>query len=464
MEKTKKAYCVAVASGHSETHFLACKRSKNPSNLNDLEFVRHHKGLSLNLHWVSEQERKKRFKDGLLEVIPEANLDDCYVCLSMPGISTETHLEDALTLLTQFPQFENINGKEINSSNKISIVDDTVSGLIAGIGSLKGVCAFSGMGSSVFNGLTLSSLPSVAARPHKIDGYGPLLGDRGSGFKISVELLSKSLIVFEKENAENLLGIKPKHRDRTQNTKNAHKTKQHQPPNKDVKDVLDLLSIVDPKLDYNNCQKWFDQLIEDSARSQTKSILKWLHDKHPKIEEEMRCNPEIKKTLDQVNIDSEPMPWYVRIANLNKEVCKVIDEKLKKEEINSKNFGEPGSWTDLACTALSRGAIEMANSTRIAILSSNDHEKTPIVCQGGMMTRSEFYFQEFKRVLSGFRREIIRSPFPPVIGALAIAIKQNNSPPDYKKEYEAIQKLDQLKQFKKEHPENKAHYCIGPTD
>jgi hypothetical protein len=71
-----------------------------------------------------------------------------------------------------------------------------------------------------------------------------------------------------------------------------------------------------------------------------------------------------------------------------------------------------------------------------------------------MMRKSEFYFQEFKRVFSGLRREIFRSPYPPVIGALAVAIKQNNAPPNYVKEFKAIKNLDDLKSLRKEHPEN----------
>jgi N-acetylglucosamine kinase-like BadF-type ATPase len=433
MARTKKTYCVAVASGHRETHFLACTRSPDPSKL-ALKFLNETKGRSLNLHSVSEQERRNRFKDGLLEVIDEKNLDDCYVCLSMPGISTEKHLLDAKKLLTQFDQL-----READTS---SIVDDTVAGLIAGIGSLEGVCVFSGSGSSVFNGLGLSSLPEIALRPQKIDGYGPLLGDRGSGFKITVELLSKSLIVAEHNEARRALGYS----------------------STDANEVWQLLSRQDPSLEeLGNCQAWFDQLIENSTRSQIKRILEWLETKHPAIKKELleavdlgersqHTDPDLIKKNPQDT--QEPTPWYVRIAHLNEKVMKAIDLQYNEKKISLHNFGEPGSWTDLACTALSRAAIEMANSTRIAMHASDDQKKIKIVCQGGMMRKSEFYFQEFKRVFSGLRREIFRSPYPPVIGALAVAIKQNNAPPNYVKEFKAIKNLDDLKSLRKEHPEN----------
>lgn len=435
MERTKKTYCVAVASGHSETHFLACTRSPDPSKLH-LTFLKKTKGRSLNLHSVSEQERKDRFRDGLLEVIDEKNLDDCYVCLSMPGISLQKHLDDAQKLLSQFGQ--------LREADTRSIVDDTVAGLIAGIGSLEGVCAFSGSGSSVFNGLALPKLPEIALRPNKIDGYGPLLGDRGSGFKITVELLSKSLLAREHNEARRALGYS----------------------STDDNEVWDLLSLKDPSLDKEgNCQVWFDQLIENSTRSQIKWILDWLEKKHPAIKKELLTaidlgelskNKNSGKEKTKPQDDQEPRPWYVRIAHLNEKVIEAIDIEFKEKRISSSNFGEPGSWTDLACTALSRAAIEMANSTRIAMHASDDQKKIKIVCQGGMMRRSEFYFHEFKRVFSGLRREIIRSPYPPVIGALAVAIKQNNTPPNYLKEYEAMGKLDELISFRNEHPENRS--------
>jgi N-acetylglucosamine kinase-like BadF-type ATPase len=62
------------------------------------------------------------------------------------------------------------------------IIDDTWAGLVAGLGSLQGTCAFVGNGASVFVGCR-----GTSGRNHKLDGWGPVIGDRGSATQIGIE-------------------------------------------------------------------------------------------------------------------------------------------------------------------------------------------------------------------------------------------------------------------------------------
>ncbi|MBL9166680.1 MAG: hypothetical protein JNN07_02990 [Verrucomicrobiales bacterium] len=67
---------------------------------------------------------------------------------------------------------------------KFLVADDTWAGLLAGVFSYKGMCAFAGTGASVFVGD--GGIPNCGNR--KIDGWGPIIGDFGSGFQLVVDL------------------------------------------------------------------------------------------------------------------------------------------------------------------------------------------------------------------------------------------------------------------------------------
>lgn len=371
-------FCVGIASGHRETRYVSCRIADN--FLSDL---REHVGKSLSLHSVSMEERKGRLKQGVGEVATDSDLRDAFACLSMPGISHPKHLSDAKDLLTAIPALAEAN----------LVLDDTITGLIAGIGNLKGICAFSGSGSSVFNGNDLVLPPEIAPRPNKIDGYGPLLGDRGSGFKISVELLSKSLNLWDID-ASRLNSLKAQ-------TDSEQFLDQRN-------ELYDWLVEVDPQLeDVLATQVWFDTLIANSVPKE---------------------NPKAEGSTSQGDLglgDTKDLPWAVRLAHLNRHAIQQVDKALANGNLDRINIESPFSALSIASAAISRAAIEMANSTRIALTGLPDEAALPIVCQGGVFQNSQFYFDEYRRAMTGYMGPIFRSAFLPVVGALSTSVAQD---------------------------------------
>lgn len=67
------------------------------------------------------------------------------------------------------------------------IVDDTWAGLVAGALTLKGTCAIAGTGASVFVGLG----KKPTGWQGKLDGWGSIIGDYGSGFQLAVDMFRK---------------------------------------------------------------------------------------------------------------------------------------------------------------------------------------------------------------------------------------------------------------------------------
>jgi N-acetylglucosamine kinase-like BadF-type ATPase len=138
-------------------------------------------GESLNLHTYSPAVVVVRLKRLLNDLsvrigINASRLQDRTrrMVLALPGAATETD-----QLLTEFCIHQN-GWRDVS---KYTVVDDTWAGLYAGTFSASGVCAFAGTGASVFIGLG-NFRPG---RLHKIDGWGPVLGDHGSGFQLVVD-------------------------------------------------------------------------------------------------------------------------------------------------------------------------------------------------------------------------------------------------------------------------------------
>jgi N-acetylglucosamine kinase-like BadF-type ATPase len=75
------------------------------------------------------------------------------------------------------------NGWNSGTQN-YQVVDDTWAGLLGGALSYAGTCAFSGTGASVYVG----DPEAFKGKPNKIDGWGPIIGDFGSGFQLAVEM------------------------------------------------------------------------------------------------------------------------------------------------------------------------------------------------------------------------------------------------------------------------------------
>ena len=67
---------------------------------------------------------------------------------------------------------------------EIKVIDDTWAGLIAGACSLRGTCAFAGTGASVYVGTGRTPKGWLG----KVDGWGPFIGDFGSGFQLAIDM------------------------------------------------------------------------------------------------------------------------------------------------------------------------------------------------------------------------------------------------------------------------------------
>lgn len=325
-------------------------------------------------------ERKARLRKGFEKVGTDSDLRHAFACLSMPGISHPNHLSEAKNLLTAIPALAKAN----------LVLDDTITGLIAGIGNLKGICAFSGSGSSVFNGNDLVLPPEIAPRPNKIDGYGPLLGDRGSGFKISIELLSKSLNLWDID-ASKLNSL------RTQTDSEQNLSQRNE--------LYDWLVEEDSQLeDVLATQVWFDTLIANSVPG-----------KDPATEG--------SASVRELNLgEASRLPWAVRLAHLNRHAIQQVDKALSNGNLARAKSESPISALSIASAAISRAAIEMANSTRIALTGLPDETTLPIVCQGGVFQNSQYYFEEYRRAMAGYEGKIFRSAFHPVVGALTASV------------------------------------------
>ena len=104
--------------------------------------------------------------------------------LSLPGAATEDDQRQALRCLER-------SGWPL--PHNVRIVDDTWAALVGGALTTEGVCAVSGTGCSVFVGVG----GFETSRERKIDDWGPLLGDRGSGFELATKLLRLVLLSYD---------------------------------------------------------------------------------------------------------------------------------------------------------------------------------------------------------------------------------------------------------------------------
>lgn len=167
---------VGVSSGHTSSIAVAAEDSR---------IVGVTKDASLNRHNYSHADVTARLKTLLSELanhIGFASLGELgdtasRLVVSLPGVTTKVDLEMAELCVRHAGWTE----------PSFSVVDDTWAGLIGGMIRPKGICAFAGTGSSVF--VNLGDFPP--GKPYKLDGWGALLGDFGSGFRLSIRLFEQ---------------------------------------------------------------------------------------------------------------------------------------------------------------------------------------------------------------------------------------------------------------------------------
>lgn len=168
---------IAISGGHSKSTAVAADAHFRV--LAVAEIV----GRSVNHHMYHQSEVEEAIialHDKLLEkmnIHRTVNLFNIVhrIACSIAGAATESD-----RLLTEIC-FAGA-GWELFRKN-LTVVDDTWAGLLAGTLASNGICGFSGTGSSVYVGTG----SRFDGRPFKTDGWGAILGDRGSGFQLAVD-------------------------------------------------------------------------------------------------------------------------------------------------------------------------------------------------------------------------------------------------------------------------------------
>ena len=145
-------------------------------------------GEGVNLHHTTPDQATTIIKALVAKLnIGDTTIDRCVLVL--PGVSTSADLDDANELLRRI-----IDGKSVKARR---VIDDTIAALIANTGTMNGVVAIAGSGASVFCGGNLRRPPSPACWPYKMDGWGPILGDRGGGTYVGFLLLQRTCQSFD---------------------------------------------------------------------------------------------------------------------------------------------------------------------------------------------------------------------------------------------------------------------------
>jgi N-acetylglucosamine kinase-like BadF-type ATPase len=140
------------------------------------------KGDGLNLHTVPHLKLASR-TGALLEnladrisITPiELKAQTSKLVLAVPGaeIPYGQRLAEACLFLNDW-----------TDRSQFFIVDDTWAGLIGGALRRRGICAFAGTGAAVYVGLG----EFAANKRQKIDGWGHILGDYGSGYQLALKM------------------------------------------------------------------------------------------------------------------------------------------------------------------------------------------------------------------------------------------------------------------------------------
>jgi len=116
---------------------------------------------------------------------PNGFLPEDRLVLALPGVATKRDFKNARGCVAA-------SGSPISPAN-VHVIDDTFAGLIAASQSTQGICAFAGAGASVYMGTPSGEFrrSTDTCKPFKRDGFGPMLGDHGSGFELAMSALRK---------------------------------------------------------------------------------------------------------------------------------------------------------------------------------------------------------------------------------------------------------------------------------
>ena len=140
------------------------------------------KGPGVNYHEIGASKASATLSKLLQEALQAARArpDECRgVCLGLAGVGRD---QDRAILL---PVFDNLFGKD-----KYELMSDAEIALVSGTLSESGIIVLAGTGSMIFG-------RTENRREGRIGGYGPLLSDEGSGYRIAVEALRAILRSFD---------------------------------------------------------------------------------------------------------------------------------------------------------------------------------------------------------------------------------------------------------------------------
>lgn len=177
-------YMIAIAGGHRKTHALALRDNEvvafvpldKPLNLHSVEPAKVTATLEEIVRLLVEKLRVNGHGD--VNDFDLVNDKQNRVVLSLPGVSSCEDRKKGFYFL-----------KTAGCANRgiIRVVDHTWSGLVGGLLRERGICAFAGSGASVFLGVDGFKL----GKEYKLDGFGVIIGDFGSGFRMAVRLLER---------------------------------------------------------------------------------------------------------------------------------------------------------------------------------------------------------------------------------------------------------------------------------
>lgn len=169
---------IAVSSGHHASHAVA---------IDGAQLIGLASGESLSRHCFSERTVLDRLKSLIESLrVQVVGPDSAAVpwksgrfFLSLPGVATKDDERRVESLMKK-------SGWPVGDNANFS--DDTWTGLVAGLRRLDGICAFAGTGASV---LVSHGPDEFRGKPFKLDGWGPMIGDFGSGFRLVMRLLEE---------------------------------------------------------------------------------------------------------------------------------------------------------------------------------------------------------------------------------------------------------------------------------
>jgi len=130
------------------------------------------RGPGANLQAQGELEVEKVLHEVMEEALGDAEIRPAAICLGIAGVDRDDQLQTVRAIM-----------RRISRTSRVLVVNDALIALVAGAGDSPGIVVISGTGSIVYG----RNARNEAARA---GGWGPIVGDEGSGFWIGRGALS----------------------------------------------------------------------------------------------------------------------------------------------------------------------------------------------------------------------------------------------------------------------------------